>query len=114
MLGSAGLILFRGTNRFSIVILTLSLLFLVAGIVKIVPRQSWQLSLHLFLWPVDSMGSNATADQDQAIAETEVVLRADKEFATTLENVLPKGSMVFQLPVMPFPESPQIVSMARL
>ena len=41
------------------------------------------------------------------IADTEAVLRADEEFGAVLENALPSGSMVFQLPVMPFPEHPR-------
>ena len=111
VLGSAGLILFRGTNRFSIVILTLALLFLVQALSKSFPGKLARFAA-LFFLPVilwDQMPPRITS---QAIAQTEAVLRADKDFATTLESGLPKGSMVFQMPVMPFPESPPIVSMA--
>lgn len=110
VLGSAGLILFRGTNRFSIVILTLSLLFLVQALSKWLPGRIAGVAAVFFvavvLW--DQMPPRI---KKQAIKETAVRLRVHKEFSTTLENLLPKGSMVFQLPVMAFPESPKIVAM---
>jgi phosphoglycerol transferase len=110
ILGSAGLILFRGTNRYSIVILTLSLMFLVGALSryfsgKFAPIIAFVL-VPLIIWDqVPKKVNNRT------IAKTEAVLRADKEFGAALEYRLPKDSMVFQLPVMPFPEHPPINTM---
>jgi hypothetical protein len=112
ILGSAGLILFRGTNRYSIVILTLSLMFLVGALSKHIPSRLAPIVV-LILVPVILWDQVPMRVKPQMIADTEAVLRSDREFGAALENALPSGSMVFQLPVMPFPEHPQIISMAE-
>jgi phosphoglycerol transferase len=40
------------------------------------------------------------------IAEVAQVVQSDREFAQKLEARLPKGAMIFQIPIMEFPESP--------
>lgn len=110
ILGSAGLILFRGTNRYSIVILTLSLMFLVGALSKHFPGRLAPIVV-LILVPVILWDQVPNRVEPQMIADTEAVLRADREFGAVLENALPSGSMVFQLPVMPFPEYPSINAM---
>ena len=111
LLGSFGLILFRCTNRYSIVILTLVLLFLVRQLSRHCPEK-WILPMAfcitaLGLW--DQLPPRVTSTQIQKVSE---VVQADRDFAKSLESKLSKGSMVFQLPVAAFPEIPPIVQMA--
>jgi hypothetical protein len=40
-----------------------------------------------------------------------VVYQSDKNFYASMEAALPQNAMVFQLPVIPFPESPPVVNM---
>jgi hypothetical protein len=111
LLGSFGLILFRGTNRYSIVILTLVLLFLVRQLSRYCPEK-WILPVAfcitaLGLW--DQLPPRVTSAQIQQVSE---VVQADRDFAKSLESKLSKDTMVFQLPVAAFPEIPPIVQMA--
>ena len=111
LLGSFGLILFRGTNRYSIVILTLVLLFLVRQLSRNCPEK-WILPVAfcitaLGLW--DQLPPRVTSAQIQQVSER---VQADRDFAKSLESKLSKGAMVFQLPVAAFPEIPPIVQMA--
>lgn len=111
VLGSFGLVLFRGTNRFSIIILTLSLMFLAVSLSKSFPGR-WArvfalMCIPLVLW--DQLPRRHTLE-GQA---TEIALfESDQTFAKKLELTLPSGSMVFQLPVMAYPEVPSIENMA--
>ena len=52
----------------------------------------------------DQIPSNATPDYDAI----EAVYRSDQAFFTGMEAELPDGAMVFQLPVIPFPETPPV------
>lgn len=111
LLGSFGLILFRGTNRYSIVILTLALLFLVRQLSRSCPEK-WILPVAFFivvlgLW--DQLPPRVTNAQIQQVA---VAVQADREFSKSLELKLSKDAMVFQLPVAAFPEIQPIVKMA--
>ncbi len=110
-IGAFGLQLFRGTNRYSIIILTLALLFLVRQLSRRLPSFKQAAPLGFFivlvgLW--DQLPSPLTAE---ATASGIRAIQADESFARRLEERLPKGAMVFQLPVMPYPEFPPIQKM---
>ena len=113
-----GLIVFRATNRFSIFVSAVVLLFLAARLSgwwrERSARHTWGLSSQW--WRAGSIAAAALVitlglfDQlppapglanQQRIAER---LAADRALGTMLEARLPKGAMVFQLPVMMFPE----------
>lgn len=55
----------------------------------------------------DQIPSNATPDYDAIDA----VYQSDRAFIAAMESALPAGAMVFQLPVVPFPESPPVNAM---
>ena len=107
LLGVAGFELFRSTTRYSIVILCLSLMFAVRRLSLISKR--WPSP-----WPVVAPVAIAliglwefvppTAGEDVGVTKT--IVDSDREFAETMETSMPKGGMVFQLPVMDYPESP--------
>lgn len=106
-LGQLGLTLFRCTNRFSIHVLALSLLFGARALTRV--SASWRpsrvnagmlLLVGLICW--DQLPLQKTAE---SLARTEMRVSSDRAFTAAMEDALPPSAMVFQLPVMPFPES---------
>jgi phosphoglycerol transferase len=55
----------------------------------------------LIFW--DQVPRSPTAEQTATIVRQ---VEADREFVTRMEEALPDGAMVFQLPIMDFPEGP--------
>ena len=111
LLGSFGFMLFRATNRYSIFILAIALLFLVRQLSRKCPEKlvlplAFAIAV-LGVW--DQMTTRYTASGQKPILD---LVQSDKNFANKLENQLPKGSMVFQLPVAAFPEIGPINRMA--
>ena len=113
-----GLIVFRATNRFSIFVSAVVLLFLAAQLSRWwrergvrhtwgLSSQGWQAgsvaaaALLIILGLFDQLPPAPGLGKQQRIAER---LEADRALGTILEARLPKGAMVFQLPVMMFPE----------
>ena len=106
LLGNFGLIYFRATNRFSIILSAIALLFLC----------QW-----LSQWPIKRRHAAALAavivvlgllDQVPAnnrspgwVRNTSLIIDGDRRFASELERALPSGAMVFQLPVVAYPEA---------
>jgi hypothetical protein len=113
ILGLFGLALFRCSNRYSIVILTLVLLFLVRELSRLTRR--WRpvplvgaavLIALLGLW--DQVPS-PPSDETIAIAAGQVA--SDQQFVASMEGRLPKRAMVFELPVCEYPEVPPVGEM---
>lgn len=113
-----GLIVFRATNRFSIFVSAVALLFLVARASRWWRARQFRCSCarSAAWWQTGSIGAaalltvvglldqmpRAPAPERQArIAQR---IAADRALGTMLESRLPPGAMVFQLPVMMFPE----------
>ena len=109
ILGAAGLLLFRGQNRVSIFLLALALFFVVHKLSRLSVRWSpvGRAVVALFLsivivwdqWPPISPDS---------FARTRELMESDKAFARRMEKELPPGGMVFQLPVMRYPEAAKV------
>jgi phosphoglycerol transferase len=107
MLGVAGFQMFRSTTRYCIVILCISLMFAARRLSLISKR--WPAP-----WPVLAPVAIAViglweflppfAGED--IRQVSAAVNSDRIFAEEMEATLPRGGMVFQLPVMDFPESP--------
>ncbi|HEX4085204.1 MAG TPA: hypothetical protein VHY22_09850 [Chthoniobacteraceae bacterium] len=107
MLGVLKFEMFRSTTRYCIVILAISLLFAARRLSLISRRwrSPWPMVAPLLisvfgLWEV----LPPTAGEDMRYVAAQV--DSDRKFATDMEKTLPKAGMVFQLPVMDFPESP--------
>ena len=114
--GVMGFTMFRGGCRYSIVILAITLLWAArrltamqaeADRTKPVGSTDWGwLSAAAFACAVifwDQVPRSPTDEETATIARQ---VDADREFTEKMEATLPDGAMVFQLPVMEFPESP--------
>jgi hypothetical protein len=108
VLGSLGLYLFRATNRFSIVILALALLFLVRQLSRYSPNMlSWPISIIIIiagLWD-QSFVINKPSNEFYNPSQITKRIRSDRILVEQMEKVLPDKAMVFQLPVMGHPET---------
>jgi hypothetical protein len=105
--GIFGVTLFRSSTRYSIFILPILLLFAI----KRLSTKSMSaatgiaiagLCMLLALWDQ----TPPTAQTKVNLAELSRVVESDREFTRQIESRLPKKAMVFQVPIMEFPESP--------
>jgi phosphoglycerol transferase len=108
LMGLGGVRLLRSVNRVSIVILTFVLLFGAWALTKLsrkVPAAvQWAVALGLGVFGTsEAVPTLVTAE---TIANNHRVFESDKALVAAAEAVLPKGSAVFELPVMDFPEVP--------
>jgi len=116
ILGAFGFTLFRTGQRYSLVILAIVLLYAAqrltawhkAGATRSGPGGTSLGTLAaaaaicgLILW--DQVPRAPSAEATATIARQ---VAADREFTEKMEAALPVGAMVFQVPVMEFPESP--------
>jgi len=102
-----GLVVFRATTRFSIFLSALVLIFLALQLSRwSAGRPRWLTAglaaLALGLGLADQMPRGAGLDAQREIAAR---VAADQAFGQRLEARLPAGAMVFQLPVLDFPEA---------
>jgi hypothetical protein len=107
VLGQVGITAFRCTNRASIYILTLALLFAVKALSR--ATRAWNPHLiavgslaviPLVLW--DQLPPRQTV---ASLARARAASDSDRAFALAMQNAFPVGAMIFQLPVMKFPEA---------
>jgi len=107
MIGLLQFELFRSTTRCCIVILGLSLLFAVRRLSLISKRwpSPWPVVAPVAI-AVIGLWEMLPPTSGEEIGLTNAVVNSDRIFAQSMEAALPKGGMVFQLPVMDFPESP--------
>jgi hypothetical protein len=116
IIGALGFTMFRGACRYSIVILTITLLWAARRLTGLQAEATgrqpagttdwgWIAAAAfaglVILW--DQVPRAPTAEL-QATIDRQVT--ADREFVEKMEAALPVGAMVFQMPVMEFPESP--------
>ncbi|WP_267729782.1 hypothetical protein [Niveibacterium sp. 24ML] len=110
LVGSAGFVLFRGTNRYGIFILTIVLIYFVRFLTKHCAERGAR-AFALVLVPVilwDQLPMNSGADSMPVVSNA---VAADRAFAERLESRTFPGAMVFQLPVMQYPEVPPVLGM---
>jgi hypothetical protein len=105
VLGSAGFVMLRATNRYSVIVLCAALLFFARAIsTKVRPSVAAVLCVMLLAlhgWELDSSPRRmigATMEQHRT------TMASDEDFGAHLEASLPRGAMVFQLPVWDYPE----------
>lgn len=104
----AGFQTFRATNRVAVFISAIVLLFLVVRLGRLSMRwPGWSrvaLALGLAAFGVVDQVPKESSETDRA--ELARAVRGDQQLARELEAALPPGAMVFQLPVIGFPEAP--------
>lgn len=103
-----GLALFRASNRFSIFVSAVALLFLMSRISRWWRGRTvgWSIACAtavVVLGLADELPRPATKERED---RTTRMAESDREFGQRLEAALPPGAMVFQLPVVVFPEAP--------
>jgi len=115
MLGVLGVTMFRGGCRYSVVILAITLAWAARrlstsppwGVVAHGPADGWRrlvaavVACLVIFW--DQVPRTPTTDERRVIARQ---VESDRDFAARMEGALPAAAMVFQLPVIEFPESP--------
>jgi len=106
ILGAMGFTLFRTGCRYSIVILAIALLFAVRrmSVLPISARLSTLLAvLACVLVFADQVPRPPSREQTAQVARC---MESDRQLVGAMESALPSGAMVFQIPIMEFPESP--------
>ena len=115
ILGVFGLTLFRAGCRYAIVILAIVLLFGAQRLTACQRRMedaSRGTARSVILTAVAALTALILFDQvprAPTVGESAAIARqveADRDFVARMEAALPPGAMVFQLPVMDFPEAP--------
>ena len=115
IIGALGFTMFRTGCRSSIVILAITLLWAARRLTELTSRRTaaasggtdWPLvnaaaaACLVILW--DQVPRPPTAEVREQIDRQ---IAADRDFTARMEAALPEGAMVFQLPVMDYPESP--------
>jgi hypothetical protein len=104
--GLLGVILFRSCNRFSLFILAVCLLFLVSRMSRLTRTwgRSASCALAVAITLFGLFDQTPLRDLDSTMAAVKG-LGSDRAYGRALEKQLPAGAMLFQLPVMDFPES---------
>lgn len=107
VLALCGFDFFRASNRYSVHLLALALFFLSAWATRRTrrwpPVATWGVALPLMviaLW--DQLPLRPQAADRAAMSE---LVEGDRRAAAALEQALPAGAMLFQLPVVQFPEA---------
>ncbi len=111
LMGSFGFVLFRGTNRYSIFILTIGLLFLVRFLSRKCPKSLIfpAAFILIFLGLGEQLTGRFLTPPGKVNPVVEAV-NSDRNFALSVEAQAP-NSMVFQLPIAGFPEVPPVNKM---
>ncbi len=114
LIGLWDIFIFRATNRYSIVILAAVLLFFVRQLSRLTFRwrdsRTLALSAAIIALGINDQVPPRQPKQEQATAE---MMEGDEKFVAMLEAKLNPGAMVFQLPLMSFPEAAPVFEMTE-
>jgi hypothetical protein len=112
LIGLSGFVFLRGTNRYSIVIMALLLFFFVQRLTLITRPWPWRRKLLIALCLLGlGIWDQTPAVSEQRMGQVNAKIQADHRLVTTMESKLPPGAMIFQLPVVAYPEAPSIYKM---
>lgn len=105
-----GIIVFRASNRFSVFIAALALLFLAGRLTRLLQRwPRWASLAAAALVALVGLADQLPRAPGKDV-QTEIARRvhSDQFLGRVIEERLPPGAMVFQMPVMAFPEAPPV------
>jgi hypothetical protein len=102
----AGLQMFRATNRVAVFVSAILLVFLVVRLARLTARwPAWTRLSAAFglaaIGVIDQVPQEAPTAEKHQIADA---VESDRALGRELESALPHGAMIFQLPVVGFPE----------
>jgi len=105
--GVMGFQFFRSTTRFCIVILAIALLFAIRRLSLLSRRwpAPWPIVAPIAI-SILALLEIIPPAAGEDVRYVSAVVDSDRVFSQNMEAVLPKGGMVFQLPVIDFPENP--------
>jgi len=116
IIGSAGITMFRAGCRYSVVILVISLLWAARRltVIQATSEKSRPGQATVWQWYAIASAIGMLVYWDQVpraptAKETASIIRqvdSDREFTKKMEAALPEGAMIFQLPIMEYPEMP--------
>jgi hypothetical protein len=105
--GLFGIQLFRASTRYAIFLLCLVLMYGVRRLsVQPWTRPVWTYVAAVALALVAIWDQTPPFITDSDLAETQHEVDSDRQFALKMQQALPPQAMVFQIPIMDFPESP--------
>ena len=107
LIGSFGWQLFRGTNRYSIVILTLTLLFLIRQLSRHVPSPRLAMTISLLLVVIGLWDQLPIPVASEAIARSSQAVKSDVAFAKVWRKIFPKTQWCFSCQLRPIPKCHQ-------
>ena len=110
LLGTLGFQLFRATTRYSIVILCIVLMYAVRQLSSLEIRNKFLVYGAALLGVIVALWEQTpplVADRSWQQVAAEVA--SDRNFTEKMEKELPANAMIFQLPVMDFPENPGVI-----
>lgn len=101
-----GVQIFRATNRVAIFISALVLAFLVVRLSRLTMHwpARWRVTAALGVAAIGMFDQLPVRWPDEVYARMNADARSDQSLGRRLEAALPKGAMIFQLPVLGFPE----------
>lgn len=113
LLGNFGLVFFRATNRFSIILMAIALLFLCERVSLRAMTSRLSMAAAFAVLVLGLLDQVPLDKRNQAwVEDTRRQFVTDQRFATDLERNLTDGAMVFQLPVVEYPEAGERVRMS--
>lgn len=105
--GLFGLQLFRASTRYAIVILCILLMYGVRHLSTLRwARSPWAYLAAAVMALVAIWDQTPPFVTDNDLAQTQSQVNSDREFALKMQASLPPHAMIFQIPIMQFPESP--------
>ena len=109
MIGTTGFVLFRCTARYSIFLLCIVLLFLMRRLSKLtVKSPPLAMGLALLMAALALWDQTPQLKTDADIQATAALVDSDRAFTAEMEKRLPENAMIFQVPVMDYPENGDI------
>jgi phosphoglycerol transferase len=101
-----GLQVFRATNRVAVFISALVLAFLMVRLSRLTAQwpAGWRVAAAMMLAVVGLLDQIPRRWPDEVYARMTADVKSDLSLGPQLEAALPRGAMVFQLPVLGFPE----------